>query len=64
MEMLETEFVTYTCLGMPVRSENLQSTRKEGWTQRPLVGISLDMLKGLKGTDFTVHLIELELWNQ
>jgi hypothetical protein len=28
------------------------------------MGISLDMLKGLKGTDFIVHLRTLELWNQ
>ena len=28
------------------------------------MGISLDMLKGLKVTDFIVHLTELGLWNQ
>ena len=28
------------------------------------MGISLDMLKGLGGTDFTVHLTTLGLWNR
>ncbi|KAL5743119.1 hypothetical protein ACOSP7_029851 [Xanthoceras sorbifolium] len=38
--------------------------KRRNWTQGPLVGISLDMLKGLKVTDFIVHLITLGLWNQ
>ena len=32
--------------------------------QGPLLGISLDMLKGPRGIDFIVHLTTLRLWNQ
>ena len=28
------------------------------------MGISLDMLKSIRGTDFIVHLTSLGLWNQ
>jgi hypothetical protein len=38
--------------------------KKRNWTQGPLVDISLDMLKGLRVTDFIIHLTVLGLWNQ
>ena len=37
---------------------------KRSWTQGPLVHISLVMLKGLRGIDFIVQLIALELLSQ
>ena len=38
--------------------------KKRNWILGPLMDILLDMPKGLKDTNFNVHLTVIGLWNQ